>query len=177
MIRTLTAVFLAVMLLTGCRSADPAETASETVPNETAVSGTSAESDAETAAPEPEYAENPDVRAMYASEYTGEYDEYAVTDSGYASKVVFTTNSAVRDFTLHALTVEFGESITFTADEIFRYGELTPEKAWCVTMMIPETIPYCAVSYTDGTGATRYFSVNWSGMDGSVYLSEIKISG
>lgn len=28
-----------------------------------------------------------------------------------------------------------------------------------------------------GVGVTRYFSVNWSGRDGSVYLSEINIAG
>ena len=40
-------------------------------------------------------------------------------------------------------------------------------------MSLPETIPFYGISYTDGTGADRVFSVNLSGFDGSVYLVEI----
>jgi len=40
-------------------------------------------------------------------------------------------------------------------------------------MSLPETIPFYGISYTDGTGTDRVFSVNLSGFDGSVYLAEI----
>ena len=46
-----------------------------------------------------------------------------------------------------------------------------------VKMSLPETIPFYGISYTDGTGADRVFSVNLSGFDGSVYLAEIGGAG
>lgn len=124
----------------------------------------------------PMYAENPTITAFYDHEYAGAYDEYTADDSEYAAKVVFTTDGTVRDFKILALTVtdvsEEG-SVSFAFDELYTYGELTPDKGLAVKMSLPETIPFYGISYTDGTGADRIFSVNLSGFDGSVYLAEI----
>ena len=106
----------------------------------------------------------------------GERDSYTADDSEYASEVVFLTDGAVRDFRLLGLTLEEitddGE-LVFSFEELYVYGELTPEKGLAVRMNIPETIPYYGISYMDGTGAVRVFSVNYSGFDGSVQLAEI----
>ena len=124
----------------------------------------------------PVYAENPVITALYDREYTGAYDEYTADDSEYAAKVVFTTDGAVRDFRVIALTVtdvsEDG-NVSFMFDELYTYGDLTPDKGLAVKMSLPETLPFYGISYIDGTGAERIFSVNLSGFDGSVYLAEI----
>ena len=126
------------------------------------------------------YAENPAITILYDHEYTGEYDEYTADDSEYAAKVVFTTDGAVRDFKIIALTVtdvsEEG-NVSFFFEDLYVCGELTPDKGLAVTMSLPETIPFYGISYIDGTGETRIFSVNLSGFDGSVYLAEIGSAG
>ena len=124
----------------------------------------------------PVYAENPTLQAVYGSDYTGEYDSYSAEEGEYAVDVVFLTDGAVRDFKVIALTVtDVSEEgyISFTFDDLYAYGELVPEKGLSVKMSLPETIPFYGISYTDGTGNTRIFSVNLSGFDGSVYLAEI----
>ena len=124
----------------------------------------------------PAYEADPTVLAVYDNEYTDEYDEYTVDTSDYAAKVVFTTNAAVCDFKLIGLTVtdinDEGE-MSFFFEDLYEYGELKPERGLAVTMNLPETIPFYGISYTDGTGNTRIFSVNLSGYDGAVYLAEI----
>lgn len=172
----LTLILLAAMLaMTGCgvRDADPETNA---VPD--AVQMVQTESDSGDPVEETDvvYADNPTVQAMFAHEYTGEWDEYAVSDSVYAERVVFLTDGAVKDFCLMALKLEeitdYGK-ISFASEVLYHHGDLTPERGLAVTMNLPETIPYYGISYTDGTGEERMFSVNLSGLDGSVYLSEI----
>ena len=124
----------------------------------------------------PEYAENPTVSAVYGNDYTGEYDSFAADYTDYAVDVVFTTDATVRNFKVLALTLneitDDGE-VSFFFEELYTYGELTPDKGLGVKMSLPETIPFYGISYTDGTGADRVFSVNLSGFDGSVQLAEI----
>jgi len=130
----------------------------------------------ESANPSLVYPKNPAVQAVFSHEYTGDCDTYNADTYTYAEKVVFFTDGAVRDFTLLALQLEeITEEgvVSFVTDILYTYGDLAPERGWAVTMRLPETIPYYGISYTDGSGKTRVFSVNLSGRDGSVYLSEI----
>jgi len=124
----------------------------------------------------PAYPEDPTVIAVYGSDYTGGYDSYTADDAEYAVDVVFTTDGAVRDFKVIALTLnEISDEgyVSFFFEDLYVYGDLTPEKGLAVKMSLPETIPFYGISYTDGTGAERVFSVNLSGFDGSVQLAEI----
>ena len=160
----------AVLMLTGCGRS---EGEPDDVPQIPAVDAVETEQIPEEV---PAYPENPAVSAVYGNEYTGERESYTADDSEYASEVVFLTDGAVRDFRLLGLTLEEitddGE-VVFSFEELYVYGELTPEKGLAVRMNIPETIPYYGISYMDGTGAVRVFSVNYSGFDGSVQLAEI----
>ena len=128
----------------------------------------------------PEYPENPTVSAVYGNDYTGEYDSYAADYTDYAVDVVFTTDGTVRNFKVIALTLdeitEDGD-MSFFFKDLYTYGDLTPDKGLAVKMSLPETIPFYGISYTDGTGADRVFSVHLSGFDGSVYLAEIGGAG
>jgi len=128
----------------------------------------------------PEYAENPTVSAVYGNDYTGEYDSFVADDTDYAVDVVFTTDTALQDFKVIALTLnEITDDgyVSFFFEELYTYGELTPDKGLSVKMSLPETIPFYGISYTDGAGTDRVFSVNLSGFDGSVYLAEIGGAG
>lgn len=168
----LLAVFLA---MTGCGS--------ETVGEETQADTQQMQETVVTendGADTPGYAENPTVQAVYGSTYTGEWDHYPAEEGEYAVDIVFITDGAVRDFQVLALTVtdisEEGE-LSFAFEELYTYGELTPERGLAVKMSLPETIPFYGISYRDGAGNTRVFSVNLSGFDGSVYLTEIQGAG
>lgn len=128
----------------------------------------------------PEYPENPTVSAVYGNDYTGEYESFAADYTDYAVDVVFTTDGTVRNFKVLALTLnEITDDgyMSFLFKDLYTYGELTPDKGLAVKMSLPETIPFYGISYTDGTGADRVFSVNLSGFDGSVYLAEIGGAG
>ena len=124
----------------------------------------------------PAYSGEPMLSAVFASDYTGACDSFVADDAEYAVDVVFTTDTTVWDFKVIALTLnEISDEgyLSFFYEELYNHGELTPEKGLAVTMNLPETIPFYAVSYTDGTGTERVFSVNLSGFDGSVYLEDI----
>ena len=124
----------------------------------------------------PAYPENPTVSAVYGKDYTGEYDSFAADYTDYAVDVVFTTDGTVRNFKVIALTLnEITDDgyMSFFFKDLYTYGDLTPDNGLAVKMSLPETIPFYGISYTDGTGADRVFSVNLSGFDGSVYLAEI----
>ena len=128
----------------------------------------------------PAYPENPTVSAVYGNDYTGEYDSFAADYTDYAVDVVFTTDAAVRNFKVLALTLnEITDDgyVSFFFQDLYTHGELTPDKGLSVKMSRPETIPFYGISYTDGTGTDRVFSVNLSGFDGSVYLVEIGGAG
>ncbi len=119
---------------------------------------------------------SPTVSVAFTHAYTGEYTVYEMDASAFASEIVFYTDGNVQDFKLLKLTMQDapdGESFTFTGEEIYTHGELTPDAGLSVRMRLPETIPYYGISYTNADGATRMFSINVSGRDGSVYLSEI----
>jgi len=131
-------------------------------------------------AEKPAYPGNPTVSAVYGKDYTGEYDSFAADYTDYAVDVVFTTDGTVRNFKVLALTLkEITEdgSMSFSFKDMYTYGELTPDKGLAVKMSLPETIPFYGISYTDGTDTERVFSVNLSGFDGSVYLTEIGGAG
>jgi len=124
----------------------------------------------------PEYAENPTVSAVYGNDYTGESDAFIADNTDYACDVVFTTDGTVRNFKIIALTLnEISDDgyVSFFFEDLYIHGDLTPEKGLAVKMNLPETIPFYGISYIDGTGAERIFSVNLSGFDGSVQLAEI----
>jgi len=169
--RRLTVFLMAAVMFSGCGLGDGTEDTADTQPK---VTETEPETEAETSP----YAENPVVTAVYGYEYTGEYDEYIVSDSEHASDVVFFTDGTVGEFRL--LNLRFEETdggFGFSTEELYFHGDLTPEKGLLVKMMIPETIPYHGISYVDEGGVTHVYSVSWSGMDGSVYLSEIEPIG
>ena len=122
------------------------------------------------------YAEEPVLSAVYGSDYAGEYEAFVADDAEYAVDVVFTTDGAVRDFKVLALEVtEIADdgSMSFFYDELYFHGDLLPGMGLSVKMSLPETIPFYGISYRDNSGAERIFSVNLSGYDGSVYLTEI----
>jgi tetratricopeptide (TPR) repeat protein len=114
-----------------------------------------------------------------SDELVRKYDSIAefieFEDEGY-QKIIFTTNIAVKDFKF--IEVSFKEQdmgIAFFENKIlYSLEELLPEKPFVVTWMEWGSIPHRGISFIDETDTTRYFSIQASGEDGSLYLSEFE---
>lgn len=92
------------------------------------------------------------------------------------TRIVFSTDAAVRDFKVLALSFdEISEdgNIRFSKKELYSQARLTPDRPLVVTTVFYGDIPNNGVSYVDKDGVTRTFAVDMSGEDGSLYLSEI----
>lgn len=106
------------------------------------------------------------------------YDEFIADTTEPQVKVVFSTETDVRDFKVLALTFENADDngrITFSAKELYALDTLTPKRPLVVGLTFYGTIPNNGISYVDESGKTRSFSLYESGEDGSLLLSEISI--
>lgn len=106
-----------------------------------------------------------------------EYDKYDDTDSEYRVNAVFTTNIAVNGFKYVSLKYDDSSSangdITFQVEKaLYTQNKLTPEKALVITMLLDGAIPNRGISYIDGNGTARYFTISMSGQDDSLMLTE-----
>lgn len=106
-----------------------------------------------------------------------EYDKYDDTDSEYRVNAVFTTNIAVNGFKYVSLKYDDSSSangdITFRVEKaLYTQNKLTPEKALVITMLLDGAIPNRGISYIDGNGTARYFTISMSGLDDSLMLTE-----
>ncbi|MBQ7543137.1 MAG: hypothetical protein IJT44_12690 [Clostridia bacterium] len=105
------------------------------------------------------------------------YDTCVAETGEMQTQLVFTTDATVRDFCVLALTEpDFDDNgqIHFKTSVVYRQDRLTPDRPLVVTTVFFGDIPNNGVSYVDKDGVTRTFSVDMSGEDGSVFLTEIK---
>ncbi len=95
-------------------------------------------------------------------------------DTEYSVRIVLATDVPVRDFRILRLTDPvFGEdgSLSFTEELVYNAGTLTPERPVILITAFHGDLPNNAIAYTDETGAARRFTLEISGMDGSLMLS------
>ena len=100
----------------------------------------------------------------------------ASTDE-YAFYAVLGTDLRITDVKVLGLTfVDASEdgTITFDKEVLYTQDALSSEEVLCVHLTADGAIPAYGISYVDTDGTTKSFSVNMSGEDGSLYLSEIK---
>lgn len=121
------------------------------------------------------------VSVDYASDdflaQTGTYDEVIIDDSNVLTRLVFTVNIKVKDFKyLEILLTDcIDDKCSFdVVEELYSINELRPERTLVIGMEFVGSIPNRGISFVDETGTTRYFSINQSGKDGSVFLLEFE---
>ncbi|MFR8774854.1 MAG: hypothetical protein ACLVFU_03165 [Eggerthellaceae bacterium] len=128
-------------------------------------------------------AESLPVKAQYLEDVPelGEHDTFSQTDgtevSESAVKVVFSAESTVSDFRLLSIAMQDIDEngiFTFSAEELYSQPELTPERPLEAGLVFWES-PEQWISFTDADGNVKYFSVDMSGMDGSLILWEITV--
>lgn len=129
-------------------------------------------------------AESLPVKAQYLEDVPelGEHDTFSQTDgtevSESAVKVVFSAESTVSDFRLLSIAMQDIDEngiFTFSAEELYSQPELTPGRPLEADLVFLGDIPNNGISFTDADGNVKYFSVDMSGMDGSLILWEISV--
>ena len=103
------------------------------------------------------------------------FTEISADESEYQGRVVFTTDGAVSDFKLLALTfvdIDDEGHIIFDISEVYTQPALTADLPLVVNLTFIGEIPNYGISYDNGTGEVQRFSLNESGFDGSLLLSE-----
>lgn len=146
----------------------------------------------ETAATEPEKTEPADasqpaesqtelescVHAQWAEEVLTDLSDYEQFILGMEEElplVYFSTEQTIEDFKILSLFLESIDddgNARFAVEETYNHGTMTPEEPLLARMELMGTIPNNGISYVDSSGSTRYFSVNVSGYDGSLLLTE-----
>lgn len=111
-----------------------------------------------------------DIAGEYGTVFNASSDEYAF----YA---VFRTDVKITDVKVLGLTfVDADESgvITFDKEVLHTVDEIGPDFNLAVHLTAEGSIPAYGISYVDADGTVKSFSVNMSGEDSSLYLTEIK---
>lgn len=127
-----------------------------------------------------ESAEDLAVKAQYIWEVPdlGGHDEYGLNDNALTVEVVFTAESTVTDFKLLSISMQDYDdagNFTFAAEEVYSQPELTPERPLVAGMEFLGDIPNNGISFTDADGNVKYYAVDMSGRDSSLFLLEISV--
>ena len=127
-----------------------------------------------------ESAEKLPVKAQYIWEVPelGGHDEYGLNDNALTVEVVFTAESTVTDFKVLSISVQDYDdagNFAFAAEEVYSQPELTPERPLVAGMEFLGDIPNNGISFTDADGNVKYYAVDMSGRDSSLFLLEISV--
>lgn len=119
----------------------------------------------------------PVVQGSWAEDALGDYlnyNELSVSSKEPVAQVLFSCDRAVKGFkVLGVQAIPTESTVLYSTDDLFDCGELTPDCPLLLNMTFFGTLPYFGVSYVDDSGETISYSINMSGMDGSVILGEI----
>ncbi len=163
----------------GAESSSEADASSAAEISETESSGTET-ADGDPALPQDE---NAGVSVDFAAEellaQPDAYWEFIADESEYQVKAELSTTATVTDLRVLSLNLEdAGDdgAITFSAEELYRLEELTPEKPLVIGMAFAGDIPNMGVSFVDKDGGQHAYAIAMSGKDGSLLLSEIELA-
>lgn len=104
-----------------------------------------------------------------------EYDQFIADTSEQQMLVAFLSAESLQDFRVLALElpeVNNQGRCHFKVTTLYAQKELKPDRPLVVGMTFYGSIPHYGISYRDENGQTRNFSVNISGRDESLELSE-----
>ncbi|MBR4212000.1 MAG: hypothetical protein IKR84_06410 [Oscillibacter sp.] len=115
------------------------------------------------------------VRVQWDNGTWTDCDEFTAYSGDFEVGIVFSASRTLRDFKVLSVSLEDVDedgTPVFSVLELYTQDALTPERPLLVHTSFPGDMPTNGISYLDGDGTTRYFSVNESGFDGSLILSE-----
>lgn len=118
------------------------------------------------------------VNIEWAQEARGDfasYHEFTADTSDYQVELLISTDKILKNFQFLSLTntvVDETGKLLFDMETLYTLDSFSPEKPLVVNLTFFGDLPSYGFSYADETGATRYFSINLSGEDGSLLLNE-----
>ena len=117
----------------------------------------------------------PAVQAHWAEDVLdgiSDYHEVSVSTAEPPAKVLLSCEYAVKDFKVLGIEASMSSSLSFFTEELYALDELSPDRPLLLNMTFYGLLPYYGVSYVDDSGETISYSINMSGKDGSVILTE-----
>lgn len=117
----------------------------------------------------------PAVQACWAEDVLdgiSDYHEVSVSTAEPLARVLLSCEYAVKDFKVLGIEASMSSSLSFFTEELYALDELTPERPLLLNLTFYGLLPYYGVSYVDDSGETISYSINMSGKDGSVILTE-----
>ena len=117
----------------------------------------------------------PAVQAHWAENVLAglsDYHEVSVSTAEPLARVLLSCEYAVRDFKVLGIEASMSSSLSFFTEELYALDELSPDRPLLLNMTFYGLLPYYGVSYVNGSGETISYSINMSGKDGSVILTE-----
>lgn len=103
------------------------------------------------------------------------FDGFVADVSEHQVTILLSSESDLKDFTFLSLTpeqVDDAGKVSFSTKELYYVEKLTPERPLLVTMTFFGDLPSYGISYVDQEGKTKHFSIDLSGKDGSLQLTE-----
>ena len=101
-----------------------------------------------------------------------DYHEVSVSTAEPLARVLLSCEYAVKDFKVLGIEASMSSSLSFFTEELYALDELSPDRPLLLNMTFYGLLPYYGVSYVDDSGETISYSINMSGKDGSVILTE-----
>lgn len=98
--------------------------------------------------------------------------EFVLSDADYAVDANVFANSDVTDFAIYKVTEYDGTA--FTAEKYREYGSLKYGEELNLVLTLPEVMPEYVIGYVDAEGQSRFFAIECSGYDGSLFLTELE---
>ena len=117
----------------------------------------------------------PAVQAHWAEDVLvglSDYHEVSVSTAEPLARVLLSCEYAVKDFKVLGIEASMSSSLSFFTEELYALDELSPDRPLLLNMTFYGLLPYYGVSYVDDSGETMSYSINMSGKDGSVILTE-----
>ena len=118
----------------------------------------------------------PAVQAHWAEDVLAglsDYHEVSVSTAEPLARVLLSCEYAVKDFKVLGIEASpMSNSLSFSTEELYALDELSPDRPLLLNMTFYGLLPYYGVSYVDDSGETISYSINMSGKDGSVILTE-----
>ena len=117
----------------------------------------------------------PAVQAHWAEDVLvglSDYHEVSVSTAEPLARVLLSCEYAVKDFKVLGIEASMSSSLSFSTEELYALDELSPDRPLLLNMTFYGLLPYYGVSYVDDSGETISYSINMSGKDGSVILTE-----
>lgn len=117
----------------------------------------------------------PAVQAHWAEDVLvglSDYHEVSVSTAEPLARVLLSCEYAVKDFKVLGIEASMSSSLSFFTEELYALDELSPDRPLLLNMTFYGLLPCYGVSYVNGSGETISYSINMSGKDGSVILTE-----